>query len=142
LTHATTANLGYLLAKASQRWNEVLYERFEGEGFAEVRPAYGALLLPLFEQDGLRVGDLGQQAGLAKQSMTTMVRLLERDGLVERRADPQDGRATRIYLTDRARAFQPVAESVLAEMHERVTRLLGVGATRTMQSNLKELMHL
>ena len=55
---ATRANLGFLLAKASQRWNELLYAHFSERGYGEVRPAYGSLLLPLFEQDGLRMGEL------------------------------------------------------------------------------------
>src|SRR5262245_41916345 len=103
------ANLGFLLAKASQRWNELLYAQFSEHGYSEVRPAYGSVLLPLFEEDGLRMGELGRRARLAKQTMTTMVRLLERDGLVTRRADPDDGRATRVWLTGRARRFHPVA---------------------------------
>jgi MarR family transcriptional regulator, organic hydroperoxide resistance regulator len=120
-TRATTANLGFLLAKASARWNELLYERFVSRGFGEVRPAYGSILLPLFEQDGLRMGELAARARLSKQTMTTMVRLLERAGLVLRERDDSDGRAFRISLTDRAREFRPVAEEVLAEL-EQLTR--------------------
>ena len=56
------ANLGFLLAKASQRWNELLYARFSERGFGEVRPAYGSILLTLFEEDGLRIGELGRSA--------------------------------------------------------------------------------
>ena len=52
---ATRENLGFLLAKASQRWNELLYERFVAAGFPDVRPSYGSILLPLFEEDGLRM---------------------------------------------------------------------------------------
>ena len=117
---ATRTNVGFLLAKASQRWNELLYERFVRAGFAEVRPAYGSLLLPLYEEDGLRVGELARRAGLSKQTLTTMVRLLERDGLVSRRRDPDDARASRIHLTARAKRFRPVAESVLEELEELV----------------------
>ena len=40
------------------------------------------------------MGELARRARLAKQTMTTMVRLLERDGLVRRETDPADGRAT------------------------------------------------
>ena len=47
---ATRENLGYLLAKASQRWNELLHAEFVREGFPEVRPSYGSVLIPLFEE--------------------------------------------------------------------------------------------
>ena len=56
--------------------------------------------------------------------MTTMVRLLERDGLVVRVPDRGDGRASLIHLTERARAFQPVAEEVLRELEARVEETL------------------
>jgi MarR family transcriptional regulator, organic hydroperoxide resistance regulator len=112
----TTDNVGFLLAKASQRWNELLYDRFKTAGFPEVRPAYGSLLIPLYEEDGLRQGELARRTRLSKQTMTTMARALERAGLVERRADPTDARATRMYLTTRAREFRPVAEEILAEL--------------------------
>jgi DNA-binding MarR family transcriptional regulator len=109
-------NLGFLLAKAGQRWNEVLARRFAAHGFSDVRPSYGSVLVPLFEEDGLRIGEIARRSRLSKQTMTTMVRLLERDGLVERSTDPEDARATRIFLTPRAHAFRPVAEATLREL--------------------------
>jgi DNA-binding MarR family transcriptional regulator len=122
---ADSENLGYLLAKATQRWNELLAERFAREGYADVRPSYGSLLVPLFEQDGLRMGELASRARLSKQTMTTMVRLLEREGLVRRSPDPTDGRATLVSLTPRARSFEPVVEQVLGELDALVrTRLI------------------
>ena len=112
----TRENVGFLLAKASQRWNELLHERFTAAGFPEVRPAYGSLLIPLYEEDGLQQGELARRARLSKQTMTTMARNLERAGLVERRPDPADARATRLYLTNRARDFRPIAEDVLSDL--------------------------
>lgn len=122
---ATRGNLGFLLAKASQRWNELLQEAFAREGFPEVRASYGSVLLPLFEEDGLRMGEVARRARISKQTMTTMVRLAERDGLVERRADTRDGRATRVHLTARGRSFRPVAERVLLELDDAARETLG-----------------
>ena len=139
---ATTNNVGFLLAKASQRWNELLYERFVERGFAEVRPAYGSILLPLFEEDGLRMGQLAERARLSKQTMTTMVRLLERDGLVERERDPLDGRAFRIGLTERAREFQPVAEEVVAELEALVAEALTESQSSALERALKGVIEL
>jgi DNA-binding MarR family transcriptional regulator len=141
-TATNTGNLGFLLAKASQRWNELLYERFVGRGFAEVRPSYGSLLLPLFEEDGLRMGELAERARLSKQTMTTMVRLLERDGLVTRERDATDGRAFRIGLTERARDFLPVAEEVLAELDGLVREALGNRETTALERALKGVIAL
>jgi DNA-binding MarR family transcriptional regulator len=138
----TRDNLGFRLAKASQRWNELLYERFVAAGYPEVRPSYGSILIPLFEADGLRMGELAAQARLSKQTMTTMVRLLERDGLVERRPDPDDGRASRIYLTERSKRFAKVAADVLAELDALVKGRIGARRTDDVAAALGELMAL
>ena len=139
---ATRENLGFLLAKASQRWNELLYERFVAAGFPDVRPSYGSILLPLFEEDGLRMGELAARARLSKQTMTTMVRLLERDGLVERRADPSDGRAALVFLTERARGFRPVAEETLRELDRLVVGRLSSQGRDEVQAALRVLADL
>jgi DNA-binding MarR family transcriptional regulator len=70
---------------------------------------YGSVLLPLYEQDGLRMDELARRARLSKQTMTAMIRRLGRDGLIERRTDPSDARASPIFLTARSRRFEPVA---------------------------------
>jgi DNA-binding MarR family transcriptional regulator len=122
---ATRGNLGFLLAKASQRWNQLLQEAFAREGFPEVRASYGSILLPLFEEDGLRIGEIARRARLSKQTMTTMIRLAERDGLVKRRADDADGRATRVHLTRKGRQLIPVTERVLEELNGLAEGALG-----------------
>jgi DNA-binding MarR family transcriptional regulator len=142
LKAATRANLGFSLAKASQRWNELLAARFSELGYPEVRPSYGSVLLPLFEEDGLRIGEIAARARLSKQTMTTLVRLAERDGLVSRSADPTDGRATRVSLTSRAREFSAVAETVVAGLEKRVEELLGTKRRAELRAALTELMEL
>ena len=137
-----TGNLGFLLAKASQRWNELLAEGFAVRGFSEVRPSYGSVLLPLFEEDGLRMGQIAERARLSKQTMTTMVRLCERDGLVVRESDAEDGRAFRIYLSDRAKAFRPVAKAVLREIDHEVLAALGERQKAALARALKGVMEL
>jgi DNA-binding MarR family transcriptional regulator len=135
-------SLGFLLAKASQRWNELLAARFAAAGFPEVRPAYGSILIPLFEEDGLRQGEVARRARLSKQTMTTMARRLEADGLVERRPDPDDARATLLYLTPRAKAFRPVAEAALAELDRLAAQALPRGSTRALKDGLRRLLAL
>jgi DNA-binding MarR family transcriptional regulator len=139
---ATRENLGYRLAKASQRWNELLYDGFRAHGFGEVRPAYGSVLLPLFEENGLRMGEIARRTRLSKQTMTTLVRLTERAGLVRRERDPRDRRAFRISLTERGHSFRPVAETVLAELDWRVRSTIPAADLDTAQRVLKGVMEL
>jgi DNA-binding MarR family transcriptional regulator len=138
----STENLGFLLAKASQRWNELLAAEFAAAGYPEVRPAYGSILLPLWEEDDLRMGELGRRARLAKQTMTTMVRLMERDELVSRAPDPEDRRAQRVRLTERGRDLRKVARKVLTALDRRVSERLSEREIATFESCLQEVMSL
>jgi DNA-binding MarR family transcriptional regulator len=122
-----------------QRWNELLTERFEAAGFGDVRPSYGSVLLPLFEEDGLRMGKLARRARLSKQTMTELVRRMERDRLVERRSDPADGRAKLIFLTTRSRQFEPVAAGVLAELDRLVRSVLDPARVDELKASLRAM---
>src|SRR3989442_7741966 len=79
---ATRDNLGFLLAKALQRWNELLAAGFRRGGFPQVRPAYGSVLLPLFEEDGLRLSELAARSRLSKRSEEHTSELQSRPHLV------------------------------------------------------------
>lgn len=133
-------DLGFLLAKAAQRWNELLAERFAASGWEEVRPSYGSALVPLFEEDGLRMGELARRARLSKQAMTELVRRLEREGLVERRPDPSDGRASVVFLTERSRAFQPVAARTLADLDRLARERLDDEGAEALRAALRKLV--
>jgi DNA-binding MarR family transcriptional regulator len=135
-------DLGFLLAKATQRWNELLAERFAAAGYADVRPSYGSVLLPLYEQDGLRMGELARRARLSKQTMTTMIRQLERDRLVERRPDARDARASLIFLTPRSRRFEPVAAATLHELDSLVRRRLSTERLAAVKDALRMLVEI
>lgn len=138
----TIDDLGFLLAYVSRRFNAQLVARFAEAGFPEVRASYGAVLMPLFQHDDLRVGDLAARSGLSKQSLTGLLRECERAGLVERRRDPDDGRAFRVHLTRRGRRFQRVAERVLGELDTEVVARLGRSDRDALIAALKGLTDL
>ena len=125
-----------------QRWNELLYERFLAAGYDEIRPSYGSVLLPLYEEDGLRMGELAKRARLSKQTMTDMIRRLERDDLVERRNDPSDARASLIFLTPRSRGFKPVAAKTLRELDRLARKRLSSDSVTELKGALRQLMQL
>ena len=133
---------GFLLAKATQHWNELLAERFASAGYSDIRPSYGSVLPPLYEDDGLRIGELARRARLSKQAMTEMIQRLERDGLVARRPDPADGRASLILLTDRSRRFETTAHATLLELDRRARTRLSARRLTELKTGLTELMTL
>jgi DNA-binding MarR family transcriptional regulator len=138
----TTENVGFLLAKASQRFNGLLLERFADAGFDDVRASYGSVLVPLFSAGDLRLGEIAAAARLSKQAMTTLVKQCEQAGLIERDRDPQDGRAFRVRLSARGRRFQVVAEAALAELDGLLVEALGTRKRDALIDALKGVMDL
>ena len=67
-----------------------------------------------------RITDLAAAEGVAQPSMTVLVTALERSGLVERRADPADGRVALVVLTafgsDYLRARRQAGAAAFAEL--------------------------
>lgn len=61
-------------------------------------------VLSNLSQDGdLRVGELAAREAVTQPAITATVNRLEEDGLVQRRADPDDARAALVAMTDAGR---------------------------------------
>jgi MarR family transcriptional regulator, organic hydroperoxide resistance regulator len=135
-------DLGFLLAQASRQWNALLANEFRERGYAEVRPAFGSVLVPLFEENGLRIGELAERSHLAKQTMTTMVRAVERAGLVDCQPDPGDARATQVHLTQRGHALRPVAFRTVTQLEQLVETRLGERRTAALRASLSQIAEL
>jgi DNA-binding MarR family transcriptional regulator len=88
------------------------------------------------------MGELARRARLSKQTMTTMIRRAERDGLIERRPDPSDARASLVFLTLRSREFEPVAAATLHELDRIVRDRLGAQGLASVKDALRELSSL
>jgi len=84
------------------------------------------ILLQLWIEEGLTQSCLAEHACVEPPTMTQMLQRMERCGLIERRQDAQDGRISRVYLTERGRAlekpvlqaWQQVEEQTLASLSD------------------------
>ena len=88
------------------------------------------------------MGELARRARLSKQTMTSMIRRLEHDGLVERQPDPSDARASLIFLTERSRSFEPVAAAALRELDRLVKRRLSAQHLGELKASLRQVVDL
>ena len=78
------------------------------------------LLVALLRHGPQRISQLGDRVGISQGTASTLAEALVRDGLLERQADPHDGRATQVALTtpghDRARAWLRDYEAAAREV--------------------------
>jgi DNA-binding MarR family transcriptional regulator len=77
----------------------------------EIEPAAYGLLAALQRHQGLRLTDLSAEIGVGKPSVSRQVALLEQLGVVHKEADPQDGRAQAISLTEQGASQLAAAQA-------------------------------
>ena len=93
--------------------------------------AQWAVLLRLERREGLKQSDLAEDLDIQPITLTRLVDRLCDNGLIERRPDPNDRRAKRLYLTAAAR---PLLDRISAQVEELAeTVLAGVDADASAQ---------
>ncbi len=114
------SNAGRMLFSASDRFAREKLRAVHESGFDAVTEAQLALFQNL-DLYGTRLTTLSARAGMTKQAMLELVDRAEARGFVERRPDPDDGRAKAVVFTpaglrmlDRLREGVAVAEERMA----------------------------
>jgi DNA-binding MarR family transcriptional regulator len=94
----------------------------------------------LWGRDGLSQAELARVVAIEPPTIVRTIDRMVRDGLVTRVPDHDDGRVTRIYLTDRGRSLRdelvPKAVAVNARNASRMTEAEG----RTLRRLLGKLL--
>jgi DNA-binding MarR family transcriptional regulator len=80
------------------------------------------LLAQLLREDGQTLAQLSRRMLVTAGNLTGLVDRAERDGIVERRPDPNDRRLTRVSLTNRG---QKLAQKAIAKHGELAEQILG-----------------
>lgn len=104
------------------------------------RPSLGNVMEQLDYRDGLRLTDIARGAGMAPQSIGELVDELERLGMVERRPDPDDRRAKRIHLTEKARTGQRAAFKAARASDERIAAVIGTERLTELKADMSRII--
>jgi DNA-binding MarR family transcriptional regulator len=83
-----------------------------------------SVLVRLEKEGPSTTSELARAEGVKPQSMGTAIAALERTGLVERQADPTDGRQTNIKLTEKGRSMRRTTrDASLAWLTQAIAKL-------------------
>ena len=122
--HPSKGNTSFTLARVCKAHRAQVGELLAEHG---LHVGQEMVLVELWQDDGLRGGELAERLGVEPPTVTKMLRRLEACGLVPRKVDPEDARSLRVYLTRQGRALEgPVLrcweraeQTVLAGMNAR-----------------------
>ncbi|WP_293882068.1 MarR family winged helix-turn-helix transcriptional regulator [Sphingomonas sp.] len=136
-----TENLGALLFAARNRAVQAKLAVLYGQGHAIVTDAQLALFHNL-DRSGARPTLIAERAGLTKSSISELVERAVVMGLVERVADPHDGRAKRICYTPPGLAFLELLETAIAVADDGFLAAVGPVAMRHTVATLAQYAEL
>ncbi|MDO8440085.1 MAG: MarR family transcriptional regulator [Polaromonas sp.] len=106
-------SLGFLLADVSRLMRRAFQQRLEG---SSLTLAQARALVHVSRHEGVRQVDLADMLEVQPITLARLIDQLADAGLVERRADPADRRAYRMFLT-------PAAASHLAAIRQVATAI-------------------
>ena len=81
-------------------------------------------LVTLERSDGISQGELSRLFGVDPARVSRVGRVLEKEGLVRRERDPEDGRVMRLYLTDAGREALEKRRAAEEAVEARVRRVM------------------
>lgn len=110
--------LVFLLSVAQRRLQRWIAAQTERNG---VTSAQAGLLFVLGQRDGVLMGEAGAALDLGPSGISGLVDRMTAASLIKRRADPDDGRAWRLWLTPTGRAALVRSKAGLAEINARLT---------------------
>lgn len=111
-----------------------------GTEFDDLRPSHGNVLEQLELENGLRLTDMAVRAGITAPSMGELVDDLESKGYLERRPDPVDRRAKRIYLTERGLKNTGLGKRAQADVENYLAELLGEQRYHLLRGILEDII--
>ena len=97
--------LGYWVARTYLASRAEMYRRFKRHG-VELTPEQWMVLVRLWQEEGVTQSALAERTFRDLPTMSRIVAVMERNGLVLRRRDKSDGRARLVYLSERGKSLR------------------------------------
>jgi DNA-binding MarR family transcriptional regulator len=122
-------------------WEAVMHRLLQAlheNGFGDIDgPQLSVILWP--GPEGMRPSDLAARMRVTKQALNYLLGVLEQNGYLERRPDPDDRRARRIAITERGQALIPVLRGEVVRIEREWAAALGEDRFAQLRELLVEL---
>ena len=130
-------NLLWLLKQAFHYSGHTINEAISKHG---VSSAQIGLLRQLADEPGLSGAELGRRLLISPQGAQLALATLEKNGLIERRPDPEHGRIQRAYLTEKGSGTVTAANLAAGAAHEEQFSVLAEHERKTMAELLVRIV--
>lgn len=132
--------LARLFAMAFRSLVDDLHERLGAQGWQDIRPPHGFVLLAARDQPDTTAADVRQLLGFTKQAASKVLDAMEDADLVRRRPHARDGRAKLVEITDRGRRLLHDVEAIYAELEADWSSVVGPDRVDALRRDLATVL--
>lgn len=136
---ASSVPLARLLAMAYRQLIDRLHERLAAEGYTDVRPTFGYVLLALRDEPTTGA-DIALLLGVTKQAASKLVDAMEQGGYVRRQTHGDDARAKEIAITARGRRFLVTVESIYRDLEAEWAEVTSKKRVEALRDDLRTIV--
>lgn len=119
MTFDRESSFGYMTNWAARLFARAIEAELRPHGLSS---GHMPVFFALGDGDELPQKELAARAEIEQPTMAATLSRMERDGLVERRPDPNDGRVAQYRLTPRAMALVPAVRAAVGTINTRATQ--------------------
>jgi DNA-binding MarR family transcriptional regulator len=113
--------VGYIIETTEQALKRGLRQRFR-EADVDITPYQWVILYRLWEREGRNQSELAEVSLKDRATVTRILDVMEKRGLIVRKTDKSDRRTYKVYLTPRAKKLKQTLPTVAASYLEEFTR--------------------
>jgi DNA-binding MarR family transcriptional regulator len=107
-------------------WKSALDANYAAEELDGTAPSgSGLIMFALFDRDGWTINELAARSKVTHVAVLHLIKKLEDARLVKRKQCTEDGRATRVWLTQRGRDLEPRMRALHERNLNTLVRVLG-----------------
>jgi DNA-binding MarR family transcriptional regulator len=128
-----------LLAMAYRMLMDELHQRLRDEGWHDVRPAFGFVLLAA-RAEPTTAKDLATLMGTTKQAAAKLLDTMEASGYVRRSVSKVDGRRREVDLSARGRRLLAAVEVIYADLEATWASIIGERGVARLRSDLTRVV--
>ncbi len=127
-----------LFAIAFRSLIDDLHDELRTQGWADVRPAYGFVLLAARDEPTTATA-VANLMGISKQAASKLLDTMESGGYL-RRTDAEDGRQRPVQLTGRGRDLLAAVEQIYTTLEKEWANVIGVRALERLRADLVKVL--
>jgi DNA-binding MarR family transcriptional regulator len=136
IEHELDGSIGFMLNITTRRMRRQLERRLSAEGLD-----YGSwyFLRILWVEEGFTQAELCERTGLSQPTAATALRRMRQSKLITLTPDPEDKRASHVFLTDKARALKPHFAALIQAAHRQATAGISKADLATIRKVMRKI---